>query len=231
LIVGDLLAFHTTDNALVAISADRRGIAWRAENVPTFVQSTVAPNVIGLVTEDNLFVAVSTQGQLVNTTQLPDAPFMTTAQDGNLLIYSQNTLSEVDPSGTWAKVAENLTGDSPSSAFASMPDGSRYFLAGGTSPNLTATDYQGKALWQIPLTKVSGRAQLIARDKTLVLLTTNGDLLSIQAATGMVCSQLHIYGDRRSRLWTDFGADGTLRIGLADQILGLDWTAFVLNCG
>ena len=95
---------------------------------------------------------------------------------------------------------------------------------------MTAFDYQGKTLWQIPLADVSGHAQFIARDKTLVLLTTDGDLLTLQAATGMVCSQLHLYGDRRSTLWDDFGADGTLRVGLADQILGLDWTDFARNC-
>jgi len=147
-----------------------------------------------------------------------------------LLVYSQNTLSEVDPSGTWAKVADNLNGDSTSSAWASSADGSRYFLAGGASPTLTATDYQGKTLWQIPLTDVSGHAQIIAKDKALLLLTTDGNLMTLQAATGTVCSQLHIYGDRRSTLWDDFGADGILRVGLADQILGLDWKTFASNC-
>ncbi len=231
LVVGDLLAFHTPDNALVAISGDRHAVAWRVENIPAFVQATVTPNVIGLVTENNTLISVSTQGQLMNTTQLPDAPFMTGAQSGNLLVYAQNTLSEVDTSGAWTKVSENLNGDSASSAWVSTADGSRYFLAGGALPNLTATDYQGNTTWQVSLADVSGHAQLIARDKALVLLTTGGDLISLQAATGMICSQLRIYGDRRSTLWTDFGADGILRVGLADQILGLDWKTFAGNCG
>ncbi|MEP6988781.1 MAG: PQQ-binding-like beta-propeller repeat protein, partial [Chloroflexota bacterium] len=229
--VGDLLVFHTSDNGLVAISADRRSVTWQLANIPAFVQATVTPNVIGLLTEDNTLISVSAQGQLINTTQLSDAPFVTSAQDGNLLVYAQNTLSEIDPSGTWAKVSENLTGDSASSAWTSTADGSRYFLAGGTSPNLTATDYQGKTLWQVPLTDVTGHAQLFSKDKALVLMTTDGDLISLQAATGTICNQLHIYGDRRSILWSDFGADGILRVGLADQILGLDWKTFAGNCG
>ena len=174
---------------------------------------------------------MSVTGQLINSTQLTEVPFITTAPDGNLWVYAQNTLSEIDTSGTWITVSENLNGDSSSSALLTTADGSRYFLAGGASPSLTTTDFQGNTTWQVSLADVTGHAQLIARDKALLLLTTNGDLMALQAATGMVCSQLHIYGDRRSRLWYDFGTDGLLRVGLADQIIGLDWAAFVGNCG
>ena len=231
LVVADLLVFHTPDNGLVAIAADRHTVAWKVENIPAFVQATVAPNMIGLLTEDNVLITVSPQGQLINNTQLTDTPFMTTAQDGNLLVYTRNTLSEMDASGTLTKVTENLNGDSASSAWVTTADGSRYFLAGGAAPNLLATDYQGKAMWQLSLPDVTGHAQLIAKDKALLLLTTGGDLITLQAASGMICNQLHIYGDRRSRLWYDFGADGLLRVGLADQIIGLDWKAFAGNCG
>ncbi len=231
LIVGDLLVFHTPDNALVAIGADRHAAAWRLENVPAFVQATVSPNVIGLLTEDNQLISVSVQGLLINTTQLPDVPFMSAAPNGNLLVYSQNTLSEIDASGTWTKVIENLNGDSASSAYLNTADGNRYFLLGGTSPSLTATDTLGATLWQVSLADVTGQAQLLAQDKALVLMTTGGDLIAFQAASGMMCSQLHIYGDRRSQLWTNMGSDGVLRVGLADQIIGLNWKAFVGNCG
>lgn len=231
LVVGDLLVFHTPDNALVAIAADRHSAAWRLENIPSFVQSAVSPNVIGLLTEDNQLISVSAQGQIINTTQLPEVPFMTAAQDGNLWVYSQNTLSEIDASGTWTKLIENLNGESASSAYLMTGDGSRYFLAGGASPILTAIDTQGGMQWQVSLPEVSGQAQLMTQDKALILLTTNGDLITFQASTGMMCSQLHIYGDRRSRLWSSMGGDGVLRLGLADQILGLDWKAFVGNCG
>jgi murein DD-endopeptidase MepM/ murein hydrolase activator NlpD len=230
LTIGDLLVFHTPDNALVAIGADRRAVAWRIENIPPFVQASVSPNVIGLLTDDNSLITVSSQGKLLTTTPLPDAPFMTSAQDGNLLVYSQNTLSEVDASGTWTKVGEYPSGDSSRSALLTGTDGKRYFLAGGASPNLTATDFQGNTIWQLNLPDVTGQAQLIAQDKALVLLTSGGDLIAFQAATGVMCSQLHIYGDRRSRLWVDLSG-GLLRVGLADQILGLDWKAFAGNCG
>lgn len=231
LMVGDLLVFHTPDNALVAIGADRHSVMWRLENVPAFVQAMVSPHVIGLVTEDNQLISVSAQGQLINTIQLPDVPFMSAAQDGNLLVHSQNTLSEIDATGTWSKVIENLNGESASSAYLNAVDGSRYFLAGGASPSLTATDFQGSTLWQVSLTGVTGRAQLMAQDKALVLMTTGGDLIAFQSATGMMCNQLHIYGDRRSTLWSNMGSDGVLRVGLADQIIGLDWKTFVGNCG
>jgi hypothetical protein len=231
LTVGDLLVFHMPDNGLVALGADLHSAAWRLENVPAFVQAVVSPNVIGLLTEDNQLISVSAHGQLINTTQLPDVPFMSAAQNGNLLVYSQNTLSEIDASGTWTKVIENLNGESASSAYLATSDGSRYFLLGGASPSLTATDAQGNTLWQVSLPDVSGQAQLIVQDKTLVLMTTGGDLIPFQAATGMMCSPLHIYGDRRSQLWSNMGSDGVLRVGLADQIIGLDWKAFVGNCG
>lgn len=231
LVVGDLLVFHTPDNALVAIGADRRSVAWRVENVPAFVQATVAPNVIGLMSAGHTLVTVSTQGQLLSSTPLSDSPFMTTAPNGNLWVYAQNVLSEVDASGTWTKVQDNLSGESASSALLTTADGNRYFLAGGATSNLTATDVQGNTLWQVALADVSGQAQLIAQDKALVLMTTGGNLMTLQAASGMICSQLQIYGDRRSRLWYELGSDSILRVGLADQIIGLDWKAFAGNCG
>lgn len=230
LVVGDLLVFHTPDNALVAIGADRRSAAWRVENIPAFVQAAVSPNMIGLLTDDNQLISVSAKGQLINTMQLPDAPFMTAAPDGNLWVYSQNSLSEIDASGNWTKVNENLNGESASSAYLATADGNRYFFAGGASPSLTATDAQGNTAWQVSLLDVSGQAQLMAQDKAIVLMMTNGDLMTFQAATGMMCNQLHIYGDRRSTLWSNMGSDGVLRVGLADQIIGLDWKAFAGNC-
>lgn len=231
IIMGDLLVFHTPDDGLVALGADRRTVAWRLANIPPFVQSTVTPNLLGLMTEDHTLITVSPQGQLLSRVALAEPAFMTAAPNGNLWVYAQNGVLELDASGMQTRVIDNLVGDSGSSALTTAPDGTRYFLAGGIDPTLTVSDITGTTIWQLPLADVTGRAQLISRDKMLLLLTTYGDVVALQAASGIVCNHLHMYGDRRAKLWYDMGSDGILRIGLADQIIGLDWQALQGACG
>ncbi len=230
LTVGDLLVFHTSGNELVALGADRRSVVWRLENVPAFTQSVVTPSLIGLITSDSFLTAISTQGALVSRTPLLGASTLNAAPDGSLWLISQNTITQIDASGTQTAIASSISGDAATSAVTAAPDGTRFILAGGAVPTLMASDAAGTVLWQFAVEGASGHAQLISRDNQVLLLTSGGDIVTVQAVSGAVCSRQHIYGDRRAKLWYDMGADGLLRVGLADQIIGLDWKTLQGAC-
>jgi len=38
-------------------------------------------------------------------------------------------------------------------------------------------------------------------------------------------------GNTRSREWHSLDSDGILRVGVADQVVGLDWQRFLGACG
>lgn len=230
LTVGDMLVLHTAGNELVALGADRRTVVWQLENVPPFTQSVVTPNLIGLVTTDDFLTTISTAGSLIGKTPLLGGSSLSAAPDGSLWLYNQNSVTQIDATGAQTPIANNLTGDAASSTITGAPDGTRFILAGGDVPTLMATDAAGTVLWQFAVEGASGKAQLISRDNQVLLLTSGGDILTVQAASGAVCSRLHIYGDRRAKLWYNLGADGLLRVGLADQITGLDWKTLQGAC-
>jgi len=71
-------------------------------------------------------------------------------------------------------------------------------------------------------------------DSRIVLLTSSyGDVIAVQASGGGVCNRIRVYGDARSRVWADVGTadDGVLRIHAADQVIGYDWRTFLGACG
>ncbi|MEZ4671802.1 MAG: M23 family metallopeptidase [Anaerolineae bacterium] len=229
---GDLLLFHTPDNALVALGADRRSLAWRLDNIPPVLRAQAAPNVIGLITESNSLLSVSTQGQLIDTAQLGEVTSMAASFNGNLLIYAQDGYSEVDGTGTWSRRLEGLPGGGEESAlYYTRGDSPYYFWSGGTARTLYARDAQGNTYWQTALPDVTGRARISLYDfDTLLLLTNDGYIAVVQQSTGLVCNQMRMYGDWRSHVWDELGMGNILRVGIADQIIGLDFKTLQGAC-
>ncbi|MBA3870151.1 MAG: hypothetical protein H0X30_13485 [Anaerolineae bacterium] len=64
-------------------------------------------------------------------------------------------------------------------------------------------------------------------DTEFAILIQNGMLL---ANRFFLAGDLHFSPLCHAMATSDFGADGILRVGLADQILGLDWKTFARNC-
>lgn len=227
---GDLLIFQTPGNMLVAFGADRKTIAWQLSDVPPVIRAYAAPNLIGLITEDHQLLSLSLDGRLLDTAQLQDEGSLTGALGGNLLAYTQGGLWRIDDSGTWGVALENAPSGGKNSAALESPDGALYVFT-EAEQSLNAYGVGGTPLWQVALPDVIGRAGLALYDKVLLLTTDMGTITAVQAGDGAVCGTTHVYGDARSRLWQQLGADGILRVASAGSITGFDWQTFIGGCG
>ncbi len=226
---GDLLLFHTPDNALVALTPDRREITWRLEDVPPFIRAYAAPNVIGLISDTNTILSISPDGKLLDTAQLSQPASLSTAPDGNLLVYGTGGLWEVDSTGTWSAAMDTVPDGGENSAALLDVSGAHYLL-NGDPLTLSALNPDSTALWQTNLSGVTGRAELTLHDKVLLLTTDEGYMVAVQAATGAICNRTRLYGNSRTTLWHTLGEDGILRVSIGNGVVGLDWKAFIGGC-
>jgi murein DD-endopeptidase MepM/ murein hydrolase activator NlpD len=230
LIAGDLLVFHAPNDSLVAFTSDRQSIAWRVENIPPIVRAYAAPNVLGLITQTNMLLSFSLDGRLLDQAQLTEPAAMTASLQGDLLVYTQDNLWQVDSAGQRTQVIQGLPIGTPGSAALISPSGARYVL-GGQPPAVSAYGGDGLLLWQAPVPDVSGQAMLSLHSDVLLLATSDGYLVALHESNGALCNATRIYGDARSSVWQSLSADGVLRVAVADQVIGLDWGVFAGECG
>lgn len=226
----DRLLFHSADDTLLALTPDRRQIAWQQSGIPPFVRAYVAPAAIGLITAGNTLYALSHEGALLATIPLDSLAFMGAAPDGRLLYYTQNGFAAIDSTGNQSQVISGLPGTPDESALVFNPLGAFYFWGGGTSRTLNAIGSDGSLLWQTPLPEVVGRAELALYDGVLLLITGQGNLVALQADTGLICNRSRFYADNHASLSYTLTPDGILRLATPDQITGLDWRTFIGAC-
>ncbi len=226
------LVARTIDGALVAFTPDRRGLAWRIDSIPPILRAHAAAKVLAFVTDTFAIISVSPDGRRLDAAQAAEPAFMTTAPDGGLLVYAQDSFWNIDSTGQWSRSPEPVPpGGGPESAFWVDPTtGVRAFWTGGTTRLLQSLDAAGAPHWGGTLPFVEGRGYLTGYGNVLLLLTDHGFVVALRAQDGAICGQTRIYGDSRAHLWHHLGADGVLRIALAGQIIGLDWRALIDPC-
>lgn len=221
------LIFHTAENTLTAFSPDGRAVVWQLNSVPSILRWSATDSTLGLMTSDNAMLTVSTQGQLINQAALRE-PGSLTSSGSSLIAYTRGGLWQIDSSGMWSLAFPDAPAGGRSSAL--VQNGQQLFLFDGAA--LHAYDSAHTPQWSTPLPGVSGTVSLsIYNNGGVVLLTsTHGDIIAVQAASGGVCNTTRIYGSSRSREWHDLGSDGVLRVYVADQIIGLNWQKFLMAC-
>lgn len=227
----DWLIFPTPDNALVAVAEDRRTMLWRLENIPPLSRWHIAGDrvnfVMGLITTEHEFIMLSGSGALIDRKQLSETASLASEPDGTLLVYSLGGLWRVDITGEWALVDEDLpAGGQHSSLF--VTSGGRRFLFNGTT--LYGYNSEGTLLWETPIGEFHGMSELALYDTTLLLTGTDGQIVAVNDG-GRVCNRVRVYSPPDSRQWHSLGNDGTLRLNIADQILGINWARFIQTCG
>ncbi len=226
----DWLIFPTPDNGLVAIAEDRRTILWRLENIPSFTRWHIAGDrvnfVIGLITTEHELIALSGSGALIDRKPLSETASLGSDVDGALLVYSRGGLWRVAVTGEWALIDENLPNGGQHSSIITTSGGRRFLFDGTT---LYAYDATLTLLWETPIGAFAGTTELALYDTTLVLTGTDGQMVAINDG-GRVCNRLQMYGVPVSQQWRTLGNDGTLRLNIADQMLGINWARFIQAC-
>lgn len=232
--IGGRVLFHTPDNRLV--STDHWGslIDWQIEGVAPILRWITNEVDVALMTADNTLLTFS----LADDPHTPSRALLrepgSLALDSaklDLLAYTKGGLWRInvtEEGHPWSLQVPDAPSGGRTSAVAQ--DDQQTFLFDGAS--LHAYGSAQTAQWSTPLPGVSGTVSLsIYNDGGVVLLTsTHGDIIAVQAASGGVCNTTRIYGSSRSREWHDLGSDGVLRVYIADQIIGLNWQKFLMAC-
>jgi murein DD-endopeptidase MepM/ murein hydrolase activator NlpD len=221
---GPWLVIHTTDNALVALTADRQAVAWRLDNAAPLAASRATALLTGLLTHDHELLLLSPGGALLGRRSLADSASLGEDVAGNLLVYSADGLWQVTPDAAWTMAAgiAPALGDS-----AVLEYGGVLYTFDGQ--RLAAYVTGGALTWESPVYGVSGAATLAAYDNVL-LLTVGGNVYA-WGMTGGLCGAVQVYQERGAALWHDLGADGVLRVTASGAITGFDWQQFLGACG
>ena len=229
--VGDWWLFPTTDGKIVGLSEDLREIVWEADNVPDFIRWHIIGDrddfVIGLITSDNEILTLSQSGEILDRALLRQSGSLSSLPDDEgLLVYSRGGLWQINRQGEWSLVIE----DAPSGGYsgaALLLDDDRLFLYDGLF--LRAYSPDQTEIWSAELGGVSGQVQLSWVDEFVLLTSTGGNIITLRPEGG-VCNRTQVFGSEGGLLWHDLGDDGTLRVAIADQIIGFDWERFLGGC-
>ncbi len=226
--VGDELLVRTTDHALVLLDATRQNIRWRLEDVPSFIQAHVSPQFIALLTRDHRVLLLSREGNLLQTSELRGAASFATLPDGSLAVYSQGGLWQVDANGTWSLLHESAAAAGDSSAVLVLPDNRIVVYDGALLRAYTANS--GQASWSMPL-RLTGQITLTYEPTTghLLLLSKQGEI-AVADPNGSLCGTMRVYGHDTAHVWQQVSDDGIWRIGIGDQVIGLDYATFTRAC-
>ncbi|MCK6581178.1 MAG: M23 family metallopeptidase [Anaerolineae bacterium] len=223
---GGLWVFPTPDDGIAALDSGLGAVLWRLEGVGRVARLAASPRLIGVMTEDARLLTISLAGAILDAAQLRRPGGLSTTLDGDLLVYSLGGLWRVDAEGRWSLRREDAPPGGDSAAAVETPDGGLYAFDGGA-----LRGYAPDLRWETALPGVQGRVSLTAYDGVLLLTSSAGDVIAVQAAAGGICNQVRLYGDARSWLWHGLGDDGVLRLHVADQIVGFDWQDFLMACG
>lgn len=232
LLAGDLLLSRTADNALVAFDPAWQTAQWRLADVPVppLIRWHADPQRIALITAEHDLLIVGRSGVLLEHVHLREPGALTTTVDGALLALTVGGLWQIDTSTgepIWS-LRDPVRRGERSAALTTRPGGEVYVFDGA---NLTAQAADGSLVWQTPMPDLDGLVEMSDTGAALLLVSTHGQIAAVRVSDGAVCGTLSIYGGDANRSWHSLGADGILRVYLADQILGLDWGTFLGMCG
>lgn len=222
--LSDLVVFHTPEDGLAAFSADGRSTLWRLGGVSPIFRWASNDRTLVIMTTDNSMLTVSPQGELVDQALLREPGSLA---DGGLA-YTRGGLWRIAVDGTWSLDFPNAPAGGRSSAVAQNAE--RLFLFDGAVLHAYDLANNHAALWSTDLPGVGGTVSLSIYGAVVLLTSNHGDIIALQASSGGVCNTTRIYGSPRAREWHDLGADGILRVYVADQIIGFQWTRFLMAC-
>jgi murein DD-endopeptidase MepM/ murein hydrolase activator NlpD len=223
---GDLLVAPTAAGGLAAFSADRREVAWRVDDLGIIQEIAPTASLLAVRLTDGTLHLLGTDGSRSGSLRLEPGAFLKPGPNGNIITSTATTLDQIDAQGT--RTVWMNTPVTPESGTLFLPDGS-YYLTGGAPHTLTAYTAEGAARWQVNISELSGAITLDRLGQIVLVITQDGQVLTIQDTNALTCGRLRLYADQRTPLWHSL-RDGLLRILAADQVMGLDWQALIGGC-
>ena len=226
LVLADRLLFPTP-NGIAALDREGRAVLWQLDDVGQVTRWHAVGDRIGVMTESGDMLTLGADGMVIDRALLREPGALSQSPAGDLIVYTQGGLWQIDDEGTWTLALDSAPPGGRRSAVALDADDRLFLFDGGA---VYAYNRERAPLWTTPIAGVTGRGDLSIHDGVVLLTSSGGNIVALQAETGGLCNQTRIYGDARSKLWHALGADGTLRVYVADQVIGLDWDDFLLAC-
>jgi hypothetical protein len=221
---GSELLFPAVGDELLRVNANRNEIVEHISNVPPFVRGLLlSDGSFAYITEDNQFRALASDGNLIQEADLREMGSLAESWEGSLLAYTRGGLWQVGED--WSLYIENAPSGGESGAILVTED--TLYLYNGQY--LYAYNRDKALLWEAALPLMSGLVEIHRYEDVLLLTSTMGDIVVINTAGGY-CNEAHVFGREGARQWQTLGSDGVLRFAVADQILGMNWTAFTRAC-
>lgn len=214
-----------TPTGIAALDSGARSVLWQHDAIGAVARWIAGGDQIGVMTADGTMITLREDGTILDQARLREPGSL--AFSGGLIAFTRGGAWRIDGAGAWSPLLNTSPAGGAESA-AALDASGRLFLWDGET--LYAYNAERFGLWQAPLPGVDGIADLTITDRAVLLTTSRGDVIAVQPESGGVCNRLRVYGDAFTRLWHSVGADGILRVHAADQIIGLDWEAFLLGC-
>jgi murein DD-endopeptidase MepM/ murein hydrolase activator NlpD len=224
---GGEVVLQTADAAWLGYDLAARAVTWRADDAPFAARMLRGRDIRLALTPDHALITTAPDGALLDTAYLRESAALALDADGAPLVYGRGGLWRIDSAGVWSPALTFAPAGGAAAAVHADADG--YTLFDGA--RLLRYSRDGQGMWQSPTPALSGTPTLQRLDSYYLLTTSGGDLLALRASDGALCNQARTFGDGRSRAWSALGRDGLLRVYVADQILALDWRAFLGGCG
>ncbi|MCB9458783.1 MAG: peptidoglycan DD-metalloendopeptidase family protein [Anaerolineaceae bacterium] len=224
------LLFPTAEGELVAVDENRRNVLWRVQDVPGISRWRIFGSdlnwVLGLLTTSNEVLTITGSGVVLERAPLRESASFGIGPDNTLLAYTYGGLWQIDLDSEWTLELPDAPRGGNNAALLTTSAGHRILFDGRVMQSYDSDDAM---LWQTALNGVTGRVEMAQYDGINVLLSEHGDIAVINGA-GRLCGQTQVFGRTGSLIWYDLGDDNTLRLAIADQILGLDWAKFTQAC-
>lgn len=223
-----LLIFRTPSGEVVAISRDRRSVAWQIEDMAQVQHFQALQDndglIIGAVNSQNELIAARAGEPAFLRVPVMESASVAAASDG-FLAFTWGGLWAVDDRGNMSLQLDDAPRGGAGSA--ALRTDSHFYLFDGEQ--LHAYTASGEVMWANHVGQVDGMATLTLLGDVLLLIANDG-LIAAIGQDGVVCNRTRVYGTGSGTPWYDPGDDGILRIGIADQFLGLDWATFARGC-
>ena len=228
LLWNDLLITLTPDGLLIAYGPDRTE-RWRAP-APPDAQVHVTPRLLAAMSPRGDLVLIGPQGNVIGQAALGAAGDLAPAPDGGFYLRGPADLWHLSPESAWTKLGAAPVVQAGESVLVSLPDGRFYLYSGGPDHVLYAYGPDGSLRWTVLLADLQGKPTVFSDGRALLLADGYGRVRLVGANGGALCNALRLWGWRASTAWVGLGADGILRLHVADQVIGLDWAAFSAGC-
>ncbi|MCA9892604.1 MAG: peptidoglycan DD-metalloendopeptidase family protein [Anaerolineae bacterium] len=224
------LLFPTIEGELVAVDENRRNVLWRVQDVPGISRWRIFGSdlnwVLGLLTTSNEVLTITGSGVVLERAPLRESASFGVGPDNTLLAYTYGGLWQIDLDSEWTLELPDAPRGGNNAALLTTSAGHRILFDGRVMQSYDSDDAM---LWQTALNGITGRVEMAQYDGINLLLSEHGDIAVINGA-GRLCGQTRVFGRTGSLIWYDLGDDNTLRLAIADQILGLDWARFTQAC-